>query len=143
MELFIKKLHADAILPKYAHSTDAGMDLYSVEEMLIKPSENALIHTGIAIQLPQGTEAQTRPRSGLALKNCVTVMNSPGTIDEGYRGEICIILVNHGKEDFVVKKGMKIAQMVINPIVQPHICEVANLDDGDRGLNGFGSTGLY
>lgn len=143
MELFIKKLHEDAILPKYAHSTDAGMDLYSVDEAVIKPGESVLLHTGIAIQLPENTEAQTRPRSGLALKYCVTIINSPGTIDESYRGEIRIILINHGKEDFIVKKGMRIAQMVINPIAHPKICEVEDLDEGDRGSNGFGSTGLY
>ena len=139
----IKKLHEDAIIPNFAHENDAGMDLYSIEETVIPPNETRLIKTGISIQLPQNTEAQVRPRSGLALKNSITVLNSPGTIDEGYRGEIGVILINHGKEDFNVEKHMKIAQMVVKPIYKVFIQEVYDeLDNTERGTGGFGSTGL-
>ena len=139
--LKVKKIHEDAILPSYAHFNDAGLDLFSVEEVLIKPNETALIKTGIKIELPTQTEAQIRPRSGLALKHGITVLNTPGTIDEGYRGEIGIILINHGKNDFLVEKKMKIAQMVIKPIWKVEVNEVEELSDSLRGEGGFGSTG--
>lgn len=139
--LKIKKLHDDAIIPNFAHKGDAGMDLYSIEEVVIPASESKLIKTGISIALPKNTEAQVRPRSGLALKHSVTVLNTPGTIDEGYRGEIGVILINHGKEDFIVNKNMKIAQMVVKPIYDINILEVNDLDDTERGNGGFGSTG--
>lgn len=139
--LKIKKLHDDAIIPNFAHKGDAGMDLYSIEEVVIPASESKLIKTGISIALPKNTEAQVRPRSGLALKHSVTVLNTPGTIDEGYRGEIGVILINHGKEDFTVNKNMKIAQMVVKPIYDINILEVNDLDDTERGNGGFGSTG--
>ncbi|MGL4912115.1 MAG: dUTP diphosphatase [Romboutsia sp.] len=138
----IKKLNEDAIIPNFAHKGDAGMDLYSTEEVTIPPSKTALIKTGISIQLPKMTEAQVRPRSGLALKHSVTVLNTPGTIDEGYRGEIGVILINHGECDFTVTKNMKIAQMVIKPIYDIDIVEVDELNDTDRGEGGFGSTGF-
>lgn len=141
MELKIKRIHKDAILPRYAHESDAGMDLCSVEERIIRPSETALIKTGIIIELPKDTEAQVRPRSGLALKSSITVLNSPGTVDEGYRGEIGVILINHGKDDFKVEKGMRIAQMVIKPVLKVKIVEVEEVNDSDRMANGFGSTG--
>lgn len=139
--LKIKKLHQDAIIPNFAHKGDAGMDLYSIEEVNIPSTETRLIKTGISIALPKNTEAQVRPRSGLALKHSVTVLNTPGTIDEGYRGEIGIILINHGKENFVVSKNMKIAQMVVKPIYDINILEVDELNDTDRGNGGFGSSG--
>ena len=139
--LKVKKIHEEAILPSYAHFNDAGLDLFSVEEVLIKPNETALIKTGIKIELPTQTEAQIRPRSGLALKHGITVLNTPGTIDEGYRGEIGIILINHGKSDFLVEKKMKIAQMVIKPIWKVEVNEVEELSDSLRGEGGFGSTG--
>ncbi len=139
--LKIKKLHDDAIIPNFAHKGDAGMDLYSIEEVVIPASESRLIKTGISIALPKNTEAQVRPRSGLALKHSVTVLNTPGTIDEGYRGEIGVILINHGKEDFTVNKNTKIAQMVVKPIYDINILEVNDLDDTERGNGGFGSTG--
>lgn len=142
MILKIKKIHKDAILPSYAHKGDAGLDLYSVEEKIIENGSSALIKTGIKIELPEGTEAQVRPRSGLALKNAITVLNSPGTIDEGYRGEVGVILINHGKEIFKVEKGMKIAQMVIQKVVKAEIVEVEDLSDTSRSEGGFGSTGL-
>lgn len=141
-KLKVKKLNKDAIIPNFAHKGDAGMDLYSTEEVTIPPSKTALIKTGISIQLPKMTEAQVRPRSGLALKHSITVLNTPGTIDEGYRGEIGIILINHGEQDFVVTKNMKIAQMVVKPIYDIDIVEVDELSDTDRGDGGFGSTGF-
>lgn len=140
--LKVKKLHEDAIIPNFAHKGDAGMDLYSVEEVIIKKGKASLIKTGISIELPPMTEAQVRPRSGLALKHSVTVLNSPGTIDEGYRGEIGVILINHGENDFLVNKNMKIAQMVIKPIYEINIVEADNLTNSERGEGGFGSTGF-
>lgn len=139
--LKIKKLHEDAIIPSFAHKGDAGMDLYSIEDVKIPSTESRLIKTGISLELPKNTEAQVRPRSGLALKHSVTVLNTPGTIDEGYRGEVGVILINHGKEDFIVTKNMKIAQMVVKPIYDINILEVNELNDTDRGEGGFGSTG--
>ncbi|KAJ53831.1 dUTP pyrophosphatase [Clostridium tetanomorphum] len=141
-KLFVKKLNEDAIVPNYAHEGDAGMDLYSIENKSIEPGETALIHTGISIELSKDTEAQVRPRSGLALKHSITVLNTPGTIDEGYRGEIGVILINHGKEVFIVEKHMKIAQMVIKPTYKVEVCEKDILSESERGAGGFGSTGL-
>lgn len=141
MILKIKRENANAIIPQYAHANDAGMDLFSVDECLIKSGEIKLIHTGISIQLPDNTEAQIRPRSGLALKNGITVLNTPGTIDAGYRGEVGVIVINHGKEDFKVEVGTKIAQMLIKPVIIVEIQEVVELDQTERGKGGFGSTG--
>lgn len=141
-ELKISKIDLEAIIPSYAHEDDAGMDLYSIEEVEIAPSCFVLIRTGIKIELPKDTEAQIRPRSGLALKYGITVLNSPGTIDAGYRGEIAIILINHSKKMFTVEKQMKIAQMVIKPIYKVKIIETNELSSSLRGTGGFGSTGL-
>lgn len=138
----IKKINESAILPQYAHEGDAGLDLFSIEEKIIKPGETVLIHTGIQIELPKSTEAQIRPRSGLALKHSITVLNTPGTIDEGYRGEIGVILINHSKVSFTVEKGMKIAQMVIKPVLKVSIQEVNELSLTERADGGFGSSGL-
>ncbi|MBU3186691.1 dUTP diphosphatase [Clostridium estertheticum] len=137
----IKRINDLAKLPEQAHYGDAGMDLFSIEEKVIQPGGVALIHTGIKIELPPETEAQIRPRSGLALKNSITVLNTPGTIDEGYRGEIGVILINHGKENFKVEIQMKIAQMVIKPVLKVNILEVDELSDTERAEGGFGSTG--
>src|SRR5471030_251354 len=115
-KLKIKKIDNNAIIPSYAHEGDAGLDLYAVEELILNSGERGLVHTGIQIELPQNTEAQIRPRSGLALKNGITTLNSPGTIDEGYRGEIGVILINHSNKVFKVEPGMKIAQKVIKPV---------------------------
>jgi dUTP pyrophosphatase len=142
IELKVKKINEEAKLPEYAHESDAGMDLFSVEEKIIEPGETALIKTGIVIELPHYTEAQVRPRSGLALKNSITVLNTPGTIDEGYRGEIGVILINHSKIPFKVEKQMKIAQMVIKPIIKVSIKEVKEVASSDRNSSGFGSTGM-
>lgn len=142
MEIKIIKLNEAAIVPHYSHPGDAGLDLFSIDEQEILPGETKLINTGIAIALPPETEAQIRPRSGLALKHSITVLNSPGTIDAGYRGEIGIILINHGKKTFQVIPGMKIAQMVIASIIQANITVVNELDTTSRGSKGFGSTGV-
>ena len=131
-----------AVLPSYAHPGDAGMDIRSIEELTIAPGARALVHTGLVMMLPPGYEAQVRPRSGLALKNGVTVLNTPGTIDEGYRGEIGVILANFGTEPFKVERGAKIAQIVIAPCTRASIVECETVDDTARGTGGFGSTGL-
>lgn len=139
--LKIRKIDEKAITPNYAHEGDAGLDLYAVKELVLNPEERGLIHTGIQIELPKYTEAQIRPRSGLALKNGITTLNSPGTIDEGYRGEIGVILINHSNEIFKVEQGMKIAQMVIKPVFKVNVVEVTELSDTERSEKGFGSSG--
>ncbi len=140
----VKVLRSDpeAQLPAYAHPGDAGMDVRSIEELTLAPGARALVHTGLVLMLPPDAEAQVRPRSGLALKHGVTVLNTPGTIDAGYRGEVGVILVNLGTEPFTVEKGMKIAQIVVSPVAQAEIVEVASVDETDRGAGGFGSTGI-
>ena len=142
MKINIERINKRAIIPFQAHEGDAGMDLFSVEEVVLKPMERKLIHTGIKIQLPKNTEAQIRPRSGLALKTGITVLNTPGTIDDGYRGEIGLILINLGTEEFKVEEGMKIAQMVIKPTLSLEVEEVVELTETSRGEGGFGSTGV-
>lgn len=130
-------------LPRYATPLSAGMDLRASldEPVKLKPMERRLIPTGLRIALPAGYEAQVRPRSGLALKNGITVLNTPGTIDADYRGEIGVILINLGTEDFVVEDGERIAQMVIARHEQPQLVEVAILDETERGEGGFGHSG--
>lgn len=140
--LKVKLLNEQSRVPAYAHPGDAGLDLFSSKEMSIPPGQSALVPTGVSIQLPPGTEAQVRPRSGLALKHQITVLNSPGTIDEGYRGEVGVILINHGQAAFKIEVGMKIAQMVIQPVIQVRIDVADTLDTTTRGAGGFGSTGL-
>lgn len=140
--LKVKLLIDKSQLPEYAHPGDAGLDIFSIEKVIINPGESKLVRTGISIELPQNTEAQIRPRSGLALKHQITVLNTPGTIDEGYRGEVSVILINHGKEVFEVAEGMKIAQMVISPVMRVKVEKVKNLNETERGDGGFGSTGI-
>ena len=142
MTVKFRRIDPSAELPTYAHPGDAGMDIRSIEELVIEPGARALVHTGLVMMLPPGYEAQVRPRSGLALKNGVTVLNTPGTIDEGYRGEIGVILANFGSEPFKVEKGAKIAQMVIAPCTRAEIAETDEVDDTVRGTGGFGSSGL-
>lgn len=142
MTLRIKRIHPDATLPAYAHASDAGMDVCSVDDLVIPPGGRALVRTGLVFNLPPLWEAQVRPRSGLALKKGVTVLNTPGTIDAGYRGEVGVILANFGSEDFDVKKGDRIAQIVVAPVVQAEVVEVDSIDETDRGGGGFGSTGV-
>jgi len=160
MKLKIKKLHEDAIIPTRSNPTDSGMDLYALEDGIVYPNDQSMVRTGIAIQLPKPLEtnvypyelgvdfrqkitweAQIRPRSGLAAKRSITIVNTPGTVDNDYRGEIKVILRNESTIDFKFKKGDRIAQMVICPVVTPTIVEVDELDDTDRGAGGFGSTG--
>lgn len=131
-------------LPSYATAAAAGMDLLAAveEDTIIATGQRALIPTGIAIALPPGYEAQVRPRSGLAIKNGISLVNSPGTIDSDYRGEIKVILINHGGESFTVSRGMRIAQMVIAPVVQIAWQERSDLESTKRGEGGFGHTGL-
>ena len=142
MTLKIKRLTPDAVVPAYAHPGDSGMDLCSIEDRVLQPGEWAKIRTGLAIALPAGTEAQIRPRSGLAAKFAISMVNTPGTVDEGYRGEVCIILVNFGREPFAVAKGMRIAQMVVCPVLRPAIEICDDLDATVRGEGGFGHTGV-
>ncbi len=136
------KTDPSATLPSYAHPGDAGMDLCSVEDLLIPAGGRRLVRTGLSMMLPPGHEAQVRSRSGLALKRGVAVLNSPGTIDEGYRGEIGVILANFGEEPFEVRRGDRIAQMVIAPCVRAEVEQVRELDSSERGSGGFGSTGV-
>lgn len=138
----IKKVNESAIIPSYAHEGDAGVDLYSVEDHALKPGEIKLVKTGIKIAVPYGYEAQVRPKSGLALNHGISLCNSVGTIDSGYRGEVCVIAINHGSEEFKVNKGTKIAQIVFNKVEEAEFQEVDELDETKRNQGGFGSTGL-
>jgi len=130
-------------LPEYMTPHAAGMDLYAdlEEELLLEPGARILIPTGIAIALPEGYEAQVRPRSGLALRHGITMLNAPGTIDSDYRGEIGVIVVNHGEVPFVVRPGERIAQLVVAPVVRAVLQDVEELDETARGNGGFGHTG--
>ncbi|HWF97292.1 MAG TPA: dUTP diphosphatase [Xanthobacteraceae bacterium] len=136
---------ADLPLPAYQSAAAAGLDLMAAvaidAPVIIGPGRRALIPTGLTIALPGGTEGQVRPRSGLAARHGVTVLNSPGTIDADYRGEIQVILINLGQESFTVTRGMRIAQLIIAPTVQVTIRETTKLDETTRGVGGFGSTG--
>ena len=135
---------ADLPLPEYATVQSAAVDLLAAvtEDVVLTPGARTLIPTGLAIALPDGYEAQVRPRSGLALKNGITLLNTPGTIDADYRGEIGIILTNLGQEDFTVERGMRIAQMLIAPVTRLTWNAVSSLDKSERGSGGFGSTGV-
>ena len=141
MTLKFKRIHPDAVLPAYAHPSDAGMDIRSVADVTVPARGRALVPTGLVVLLPPLYEAQVRPRSGLALKHGITVLNTPGTIDSGYRGEIGVILFNSRDVDFQIKKGDRVAQVVIAPVTQPVIEEAQEIDETDRGAGGFGSTG--
>lgn len=141
MKLRVRRLSPDAIIPAYAHPGDAGLDLHACEDVAIDSGVACLVSTGVAIELPEATEAQVRPRSGLALKHSVTVLNTPGTIDEGYRGEVGVVLINHGATTFHVTRGMRIAQLVVQKRWTVEVVEVDGLTDTTRGTGGFGSTG--
>ena len=143
VKVLIKKLDSKVQLPKYKTEGSSGMDLMAFLEspVNLKPQESELIPTGISIAIPEDTEVQIRPRSGLAAKSNISVLNTPGTIDSDYRGEIKIILFNHGKEDFVINNNDRIAQMILMPIVKAEFEEVENLPKTLRGSGGFGSTG--
>ena len=142
MTLRFRRIHPDAALPAYAHGSDAGMDVRSVDDATIPPGGRTLVRTGLVMMLPPGYEAQVRPRSGLALKYGVTVLNAPGTIDSGYRGEVGVVLANFGNAPFEVRKGDRIAQIVVAPVTRAEVAESAEVDETDRGGGGFGSTGV-
>ena len=145
IKVLIKKLNPKAELPKYKTEGSSGMDLMALIEnpITIKSQNSALIPTGLSIAIPKDIEIQIRPRSGLAAKSNISVLNTPGTIDSDYRGEIKIILFNHGKEDFVINNNDRIAQMILMPIVKAEFEEVENLPKTLRGSGGFGSTGKW
>jgi dUTP pyrophosphatase len=139
----ITKLHENAVIPSYAHLTDAGADLVSVEEANLTPGQRKLIPTGIAIAIPSGFVGLVHPRSGLAVKNGIALVNAPGTIDSGYRGEIKVCLINLDPSVAVtLPSGSRIAQLVIQRVEFANFVEVDELDDSDRGSGGFGSTGI-
>jgi dUTP pyrophosphatase len=139
-EVFIQI--TDSKIPEMATSGSAGYDLCASQKVIIKSGEYEKVPTGIRISMPNGLEAQIRPRSGLAAKYGVTVLNAPGTIDSDYRGEICVILINHGKNDFIIEPGMRIAQMVFSKVIKVDFKQVEELDQTNRGEGGFGSTGV-
>ena len=143
IKVLIKKLNPKAELPKYKTEGSSGMDLMALIEkpIKIKPQSSVLISTGLSIAIPEDTEVQIRPRSGLAAKSSISVLNTPGTIDSDYRGEIKIILFNHGKEEFTVNNMDRIAQMILTPVLKAEFEEVEELPKSVRGSGGFGSTG--
>jgi dUTP pyrophosphatase len=140
--LTVEKIDKTAELPKYAHPGDAGMDVCSNEDIEIYEHDWALVHTGIKVAVPEGFEMQVRPRSGLALKHGITVLNTPGTIDSGYRGEVGVILMNNDFKTFKIKKGDRIAQLVIAPVISVRVVEGDVNKTTERGEGGFGSTGV-
>jgi dUTP pyrophosphatase len=142
LEILVTKLDNDAVIPTYAKPGDAGADLYSISELVLSPGERALVKTGIAIALPNGYVGLVHPRSGLGLKNGISVVNTPGTIDSGYRGEIGVVLINHDlHESFQVKKGDRIAQLVIQKVENADFKLVSQLPESERSAGGYGSTG--
>jgi dUTP pyrophosphatase len=138
----IKKLHPDAILPQYAHTGDAGADLFSIEDFTLAPMARAAIGTGLAAEVAIGFEIQIRPKSGLALSAGIAIVNAPGTVDAGYRGEIKVIFINLGREPYNITKGQKIAQAIISPVIRAEFTEVTELSSSQRDTGGFGSTGV-
>lgn len=141
MKVLFKKLDKRAVIPTYAHPGDAGMDLHCLYGFELAPGERLLVQTGLGIALEEGFEAQVRPRSGNALKKGVTVLNAPGTIDSGYRGEVCALVINHGLEVASFEPGDRVAQLVVAPIVRAEVEVVEELPENIRGARGFGSTG--
>jgi dUTP pyrophosphatase len=143
IKILIKRLSKKVSLPKYETSGSSGLDLAANIDanITINPGKLAIIPTGLAVSIPKGFEIQIRPRSGLAAKKKITVLNTPGTIDADYRGEIKVILINHSDEIFTVEKGLRVAQMVICPVIQASLQEVDELSETTRGEGGFGSTG--
>ena len=137
----LKRLHPDARLPRYEHPDDSGADLFAVADCVLQPFERQAVPTGLAAEVPPGFELQVRPKSGLALGSGISVLNTPGTVDAGYRGEIKVILVNLGAELYQVRKGQKVAQLVLAPVLHARFEEVPELSDTLRGAGGFGSTG--
>ena len=143
-EILIKRLSKEVALPRYETDGSSGLDLAACisKNIEIKPGKSEIIPTGIAVSIPKNFEIQIRPRSGLAAKNQISILNTPGTIDSDYRGELKVILINHGDKSFFVQKGLRIAQMVLCPVIKAKLKEVENLEDTKRGSGGFGSTGV-
>ena len=143
-EILIKRLSKDVALPKYETDGSSGLDLAANTDKQIKilPGKSEIIPTGLAVAIPKNFEIQIRPRSGLAAKNQISVLNTPGTIDADYRGELKVILINLSDKVFVVEKGLRIAQMVLSPVIKAKLKEVAELENTERGSGGFGSTGI-
>lgn len=139
--LRVKRIDPRAVLPAYAKPGDAGMDLRAIEALEIPPGEARLARTGLVVEIPPGFEGQVRPRSGLALKHAVTVLNTPGTVDAGYRGEVGVILVNHGRTPFAVAAGDRVAQLVLARFEEAAVTEAGELSETERGAGGFGSSG--
>jgi dUTP pyrophosphatase len=139
----IRRLRPDAMLPRYQTPDAAGMDLHAALDgpMNVAPGAVVAVPTGVSMAIPRGFEGQVRPRSGLAAKHAVTVVNAPGTIDADYRGAVMVLLINHGREPFTISHGDRIAQLVIAPVSQAELLEVSELDQTERGAGGFGSTG--
>ena len=139
----VKKLHPDAIIPEYMTELAAGMDICALLEntLILEPGQRCLVPTGLAFAIPPGYEIQVRPRSGLAIKHGIALVNSPGTIDADYRGEVSIILINHGLESFTINPGDRIAQLIVAPVCQAKLVEVCELAETKRGAGGFGHTG--
>lgn len=142
MNLQIRKLNDDAIIPTRAHDDDAGLDLYANTTITIGSRRNVLVPTGVAVSLPHGTVGLVHPRSGLAAKHMVTVLNAPGTIDEGYTGELLVNLINHGRNPYRIQAGERIAQLIVQKVERPIIQVVDQLAPTERGLAGHGSTGV-
>jgi len=141
IELPIQRLHADAVVPQRAYTGDAGLDLASCERVELDPGERALVGTGLAVAIPEGYAGFVQPRSGLAARHGLTVVNSPGLVDSGYRGELRVVLLNTDRtESFVVEPGMRIAQLVVLPIPELELVEVEELPSSERGVRGFGSS---
>ena len=143
--ILIELLHEDAVLPKYAYPSDSGFDLHATEEVIIGPFGRALVPTGLKVSFEEGYEIQVRPKSGLAIKQGLTVLNTPGTVDQGYTGEIQVIVFNTNNTTVTIPKGMKVGQGVLCPVVQGkyvNIQKIEKVEDKDRGNNGFGSTGI-
>ena len=142
-EILIRKLHPDARIPQYMSELAAGLDIHALVDtpQTLRPGERCLVSTGLAMSIPPGYEVQVRPRSGLAIKHGISLVNSPGTIDADYRGEIRIILINHGRDDFLIEAADRIAQLVVAPVCQARLRVVAELSGTERGVGGFGHTG--
>lgn len=143
LEILVTKLDEDAVIPTYAKPGDAGADLYSISELVLAPGQRALVKTGLAIAIPTGYVGLVHPRSGLGLKNGISVVNTPGTIDAGYRGEIGVVLINHDlTESFQINKGDRVAQLVIQKVENAQFKVVNQLPDSARSTGGYGSTGV-
>ena len=140
-DVYFLRMREDAKVPTYSHPTDCCADLYSADDVTIKPGERKLVDTGIAVEMPEGFEIQIRPRSGIAWNNGITVLNSPGTIDEPYRNSLKVILINLGDKPYTICVGDRIAQAKLSPVYKMNFIEKSSLSDTDRGLTGFGNTG--